>query len=121
MSSYLQRLRKTDPQVIAEAEEIIEEYVRDSYASYRTDRQFDSRRKEPSITLGTVAGYLRQHSIAGHCPFGTERGNKPFTRWTYNVARAALGRLVRSKKLRTSLGVGLNGQEARCYEPGEVS
>jgi len=117
MSSYLQRLRKTDPQVIAEAEEIIEDYVRDSYANYRTERQFDSRRKEPSITLGDVAGYLRQHSIAGYSPYGTERGNKPFTKWTYSVARAALGRLVRSGKLRTSLGVGLKGQEARCYEP----
>ena len=119
MSSYLQRLRKTDPQVIAEAEEIIEEFVRDSYANYRTERQFDSRRKEPSITLGTVAGLLQQHRIADSAPYLP--GNTSFTKWTYSVARAALGRLVRSKKLRTSLGVGLNGQEARCYEPGEVT
>lgn len=117
MSLYLKRLRTIDPQVTAEAEEVIEEYVRNSYASWRTARQYDSKRKEPSITLGDVAGYLRQHRIAGYSPFGTESGNRPFTRWLYSVAKAALGRLVRKGKLRTSLGVGLRGREVRCYEP----
>ena len=117
MTGYLQRLRKTDPQVIAEAEEIVEDYVRFRYANWQITRQIDSGAKEPSITLGLIAAYLGDGRIGGKSPYG--RDNRSATKWTYNVARAALGRLVRSGKLRTSLGVGLNGQESRCYEPGE--
>jgi len=117
MTHRRKSLNKTDPQVIAEAERFIEYNVRYEYETYLKERQWsgNSGLKEPSITLGVVAGYVRRH-LSESAPYLPN--NTSFTKWAYSVARAALSRLVRSGKLRTSLGVGLNGQEARCYEPG---
>lgn len=96
---------------VAAAAEVLEAYVLDAYAG--------ARGKEPSISVGECAGYLRQHAFGHRCPY-LDRGpdRKYAGRWFAQAADAALRRLVRSGQLGTSLGLGVSGREARLYEPG---
>lgn len=68
------------------------------------------------ISLAYAAHYLRQYgAVHVFCPFST--GSKWELKWCYQIAQAALGRLVRSRQAQTFLGVGERRDEVKMYEP----
>jgi hypothetical protein len=90
------------------------EIVQETYEGWRTRRQWDSRAKEPSVTVGLVAGDLLQAWLPDELnPFKTAAGRRRFVR----EVRSALESARKKGILDSSIGIGLHGREARCYEP----
>lgn len=111
---------KTNPEAIDLAERLIEENIQYRYDIWRRARAMPGGEglREPNLYLSYFAGLLQSSGVASFCPYlPSEAGRRFYTRWHYTVATLALGRLRRSGKVVTSLGIGESGREVRCYEP----
>ncbi len=88
------------------------DYISGSYRAWRHRRQYNPKEREPCITTGEVADYLRQHTMTEDFRWATKREQ-------YSWTRSVMESLRRRGKLRSSLGSAGGRREVRCYEPGE--
>jgi len=84
-------------------------YIASSYRAFRSG----SLRKEPCLSVGEVADYLRQANMPTDFSWASKAEQR---QWT----RSVLESLRRRGKLSSSLGCPTSGRrEVRCYEPKE--
>lgn len=96
--------KKAENEQIAQA---IIEHINSAYSMYKKGELGS----EPTLTATYLLDYILQHRV---CPFYK---GLDLRKEQQNRIRGILTTLVNSGKISSSIGVGENGQEARCYEP----
>jgi hypothetical protein len=107
--------RRNSDETLAEAREAILDFVVGAYENWRSLRAAGCSPKEPAVGVGLLAAYLVQHRVAYASPYLPD--SRFFRQWVRRLTVAAVGRLVRERRLSSSFGV-VDGREVRCYEPG---
>ena len=105
------KTRRFETETRVWARQVIAASVAASYASWTARREFDSKAREPSLTVAFLTDDLDQ--TAGSLDYRCSP-----RRWRSSLVRSTCESMVRKGELGFSLGLGDRG-EARCYEPAQ--